>query len=73
MMYRVLVRDEWCKVCGICQAFCTRHAITIKDNRVCVDYSLCNGCRMCEYRCPDLALRVEKERDDISETTVAGK
>jgi 2-oxoglutarate ferredoxin oxidoreductase subunit delta len=50
-----------CKSCGICWGLCPRGVLApdgegmpeVKDPDACV------LCRLCEYRCPDFAIRAE--------------
>lgn len=66
---------EWCKGCGICVAFCPKNVLELdaKDKAVAARIEQCIACRMCELRCPDLAVEViteeqsEKEKGDEEE------
>lgn len=60
--YNVQVNTKWCKNCGICVEFCPRKvlALTEKKKLIIVDEKACVGCKMCEYRCPDLAITIVK-------------
>jgi 2-oxoglutarate ferredoxin oxidoreductase subunit delta len=59
-----IIQPDWCKGCGICVAFCPKSVLELNDNdKVVVARSEdCIACRMCEYRCPDLAIEVVVER-----------
>ncbi|MEW6548553.1 MAG: 4Fe-4S dicluster domain-containing protein [Spirochaetota bacterium] len=67
-----LVREKYCKGCGICVAFCPRQLLVLKNGKVFPERpEICIGCRMCEYRCPDFAIEVKpivdsapKEKDE---------
>jgi 2-oxoglutarate ferredoxin oxidoreductase subunit delta len=62
--YTHIVRERYCKGCGICVAFCPRKVLALKSGKVCVEHpELCIGCRMCELRCPDFAIEVEEKID----------
>ena len=54
---------EWCKGCGICVAFCPKTVLELdkKEKSVAARIEDCIACRMCELRCPDLAVEVEIE------------
>jgi MinD superfamily P-loop ATPase containing an inserted ferredoxin domain len=55
-------RPKWCKACGICMTFCPQQVLGMdKDSgKVCVvNADKCNGCRLCELRCPDFAIDVD--------------
>ena len=57
---------DWCKGCGICVAFCPTHVLELdrQDKAVAVRLSDCIACRLCELRCPDLAIEVEVEEQN---------
>lgn len=61
-----VITRQWCKGCGICVEFCPKKVLDLdKEEKVFVKYpEKCIGCRMCEYRCPDLAIEVLVEKDD---------
>lgn len=49
-----------CKKCGICVELCNKGALSKQKNGLpSIDIEKCIGCKMCELRCPDFALRVE--------------
>jgi 2-oxoglutarate ferredoxin oxidoreductase subunit delta len=63
-----LLNREWCKGCGICVAFCPKYVLELdqKDKVVAMRPADCIACRMCELRCPDLAIEIitaEEEQD----------
>ena len=63
-----LLNREWCKGCGICVAFCPKRVLELdeKDKVVAMRPIDCIACRMCELRCPDLAIEIittEEEQD----------
>ena len=64
------INREWCKGCGICVAFCPKKVLELdrEDKAVAVRPEDCFTCRLCELRCPDLAIEVEVETDQEPET-----
>jgi 2-oxoglutarate ferredoxin oxidoreductase subunit delta len=59
----VEIYRSWCKRCGICAAFCPFKVIEMDEEgapRV-ADLEKCKGCRLCELRCPDFAIRVKTD------------
>jgi 2-oxoglutarate ferredoxin oxidoreductase subunit delta len=57
------INREWCKGCGICIAFCAKKVLELDelDKAVPVRTEDCVVCRLCEMRCPDLAIEIEAE------------
>ena len=58
-----LINREWCKGCGICIEFCAKKVLEMdaQDKAVPVRTEDCVVCRLCEMRCPDLAIEVIEE------------
>ena len=55
------INRDWCKGCGICVELCPKHVLELdnKDKVVAVRPQDCICCKLCELRCPDLAIEVE--------------
>ncbi len=54
------INREWCKGCDICVHFCPKNVLELDDNdkAVAVRPLDCICCKLCELRCPDLAIEV---------------
>ncbi len=54
------INTDWCKGCGICAAFCPQHVLELnrKEKAEAVRAEDCIACKLCELRCPDLAIEV---------------
>ncbi|MBF0528544.1 MAG: 4Fe-4S binding protein [Deltaproteobacteria bacterium] len=63
-----LIDREWCKGCGICVHFCPKKVLELdeEEKAVAARPSDCIACRLCEIRCPDLALEIIT--DDTEDT-----
>ena len=58
---QVLLKEQWCKACGICIAFCPRSALSPgKEGKPVWQEDLCIRCSLCEQRCPDFAIYLEE-------------
>ncbi len=60
------ITRQWCKGCGICVAFCPKNVLGIdkEEKVVALRPEDCIGCRVCEFRCPDLAIEVIVEKEN---------
>ena len=60
---KIEINTEWCKGCGICVAFCPKEVLKVnqKDKAEVARLKDCIACRMCELRCPDLAIEIKTE------------
>ena len=56
----LMIKREWCKACGICVALCPKQVLEQDEDgkAVVVRPEDCICCKMCELRCPDLAITV---------------
>ena len=60
-----LINREWCKGCGICINFCPGNVLEMDDDEkaFAARPEGCVCCKMCELRCPDLAIEILTEED----------
>ena len=58
-----LITPDWCKGCGICVEFCPKNVLALNDLEKVIPVRAedCICCRLCELRCPDLAIEIETE------------
>jgi 2-oxoglutarate ferredoxin oxidoreductase subunit delta len=54
----VHIKEEWCKGCGICIAYCPKKVLGFNEHGKVsmLDRDNCIKCGMCEMRCPDFAI-----------------
>ncbi|OQY59689.1 MAG: 4Fe-4S ferredoxin [Desulfobacteraceae bacterium 4572_88] len=54
------INEEWCKGCGICVHFCPKSVLELdeRNKAVAARRDDCICCKLCELRCPDLAMEV---------------
>ena len=62
----ILIQTKWCKNCGICAEFCPQKVYTPgKLNEPIISFpEKCNGCRLCELRCPEFAITVTEKGEE---------
>jgi 2-oxoglutarate ferredoxin oxidoreductase subunit delta len=62
----IIINREWCKGCGICVKFCPGSVLELNtmEKSAVLRPEDCICCRLCELRCPDLAIAVQLEEDD---------
>jgi 2-oxoglutarate ferredoxin oxidoreductase subunit delta len=66
---QLIINREWCKGCGICINFCPGKVLELDgmEKVVAARQEHCICCRMCEMRCPDLAIEVLTEQEEKNE------
>ncbi len=59
--YDIFVYNDWCKKCGICEAFCPVKCLGHDEigQVIVLDADACIGCAQCEIRCPDFAIEIK--------------
>ena len=57
------INSDWCKGCGICVHFCPKNVLELNEENIAVAVRPedCIACRLCEFRCPDLAVDITTE------------
>lgn len=65
----LVINRDWCKGCRICVKFCPKQVLELddKDKATVMRPEDCICCKMCELRCPDLAIEVIIEQEDDNE------
>ncbi|MCP4721159.1 MAG: 4Fe-4S dicluster domain-containing protein [Desulfobacteraceae bacterium] len=60
-----VIDKEWCKGCGICVHFCPKKVLELDRNGKveAVRPEDCIACKLCELRCPDLAIQIINEQE----------
>lgn len=55
------INRDWCKGCGICVEFCPKKVLGLDDHEkvLALRPQDCICCKLCELRCPDLAIEIE--------------
>ncbi|MDH4100300.1 MAG: DUF362 domain-containing protein [Nitrospirota bacterium] len=57
---RPVVGHEKCTLCHVCVTHCPAQIMSVKDNRITIDYSACIRCFCCHELCPQGTIRIGK-------------
>ena len=77
----VTIREERCKGCGLCDAFCPVGAMALRDDLVNASgyrpaYQRagieCSGCGHCSLMCPDCAVTIHRTRTSHGHSAAKG-
>ncbi|BEP16839.1 hypothetical protein PYJP_01910 [Pyrofollis japonicus] len=72
--FDIIILADRCKECGLCIHVCPKKILVTGDKQNKKGYrvttvtkpSLCIGCRLCEFSCPDFVLRIEPSSDGVA-------
>ena len=66
-MNNIKINQRFCKRCGICVEFCPAKVLGKESDGLpfVIYQDKCIGCKLCEYRCPDFAIKVEVTGNEI--------
>lgn len=64
------ITESWCKGCDICVKMCPQRCLALNGAQVATltDPDACTACRLCEWLCPDFAIRVTAEIEEAAAT-----
>ena len=62
------IKESWCKGCAICVEFCPQHVLAMENGKAkVVHLEACTACGLCELRCPDFAITVDRKPPEEEE------
>ena len=73
IMKKLVIQRKWCKGCRVCVDFCPKDVLDLDSGGKVYEKNpdKCIFCRLCELRCPDLAIEVQEEAKCAAETPCA--
>ncbi|HHV57309.1 MAG TPA: 4Fe-4S binding protein [Firmicutes bacterium] len=65
---KITINAKWCKGCGICVKFCPPQVLKLGPQKKpeVTNLEQCLDCHLCELRCPDLAIAVLEEEQEVA-------
>ncbi|RLB10474.1 MAG: ferredoxin [Deltaproteobacteria bacterium] len=63
-LFDVEIDSSLCKRCSICIHICPKKVFIYANDSIKVKEENCSGCGICEIICPDLAIKIEKRKDE---------
>ena len=61
MKKKLVIKNSWCKKCGICVEYCPVKILDLDERGVFTKAKgKCTACGQCEQRCPDYAIYLQK-------------
>ena len=65
---KIIINTKWWKGCEYCVVFCPKKVLSMERGKaIVVNLSECTRCMLCELRCPDFAIEVQKVETKESE------
>ncbi len=60
------ITEAWCKGCDICVKMCPQRCLALNAAHVATLTApdACTACRLCEWLCPDFAIRVTADVEE---------
>ena len=57
----ITIREEWCKGCRFCVAYCPTQVLRMEGVKpVVAALEKCTACALCVWICPDFAIKVSE-------------
>ncbi|MEW6456310.1 MAG: 4Fe-4S binding protein [Acidobacteriota bacterium] len=57
---RPFIKHDKCNLCEICMEVCPSGSISIKKNKMRIDYRECISCFCCQENCPSNAIKIKR-------------